>query len=188
MKKIFYLICTLLLAFVVSSYTSPSIDKKVPVRDSINVSINVHQSKSLQKQNDVLYENWLKELNSRTNLDNAKAKLMEKISDEWKQDSYTTLDKLCNQYEYGTVEVLKMARKEVNIKFWESLLSLIISLAIVFYFIYKSIRDKLDWKLVLIFSIIIALTLFIINIRLEYIYSYIFNHDYLTIKELIKFF
>ncbi len=189
MKKIFYILLTIILAVTVSSYTIPStIDKNVKTGDSINVSINVHQTKIPVPKSDDLYDKLLKALDSNIEVNESKKLLIDKILQEDQQKSTTSLDQLCIERGYDKSNVLKWANRDVNIRFISSLLVILFTVFIIIYFIQKSIRDKLDYKFVIIFSIIIFLGLYYINGQIQYILSYLFNHNYLTVKELIKFF
>lgn len=165
-----------------------SIDKKIKSGDTINVSVNVQQSKIPVPKSDELYGKLLKALDSNTDLDIKKGALIDKMLQEDKQQSITTLDRLCYERGYDTSQVLKWANRDVNLRFISSLLVLIITIFSIIYFIRKSIRDKLDWKIVTIFSIVLFIGLYYINSQLQYVFSYVFNHNYLTIKEIIKFF
>lgn len=188
MKKILYVLLTIILAVTVSSYTMPSIDKTVTKGDSISVNINVRQTKIPQPKTDVLYEKLLKALDSNTELNENKKVLIQKMIEEDKDQSISTLDRLCYERGYDTTKVLKLAEKEVNLKFIGSLITFIITLVVIIYFIQKSIRDKLEWKIVLLFSIMILIGVYYVNSSFENILLYVFNHEYLTVKEIIKFF
>lgn len=188
MKKIFYLILTILFIFLVSSYTSPNMDKKVIPGDSISVNINVHQTKLQQPKSDELYTKLVTALDNNATLDLKKGALIDKIMQEDKQQSITTLDRLCSEKGVDTDTVIKEANRSVLLSFIGSLIIILFTGAVIILFIKKSIRDKLDWKATIVLSLLILVGLYFINGQIQNILQYIFNSEYLTIKEIIKFF
>lgn len=187
-KKAIYILLTIILSISISSYTISNIEsKKVNTKDS-SVSVNINVKSQVPKFDESLYRDLRQLLQSTLELNQSKQIAIDQLLNMTPEESIPIIDQKCKAMGYTKDILFKRARADTSIRFWTSLLIISITLFTVYYFVTKSIKQNIDWKSTLIFSILILGSFALIAIHLQNIMSYIFNSDYMTMKELIKFF
>jgi ABC-type multidrug transport system fused ATPase/permease subunit len=181
MKKILYILLAVTLAFVFSSYTN-NIEKST-TKDTVLVKVDVKQSPRYQKGDEPIYKKLTEALESYIITNQSKQLLLE---DYMQQESVSKLEILCQEVNITSDELFKKARADTVIRFWSNITTMVIFVLCLWFIITKSNNKIIPWQ-----NIIIVSTLFIILIFLlkEYSYnilSYLFNSDYLKIKEIIN--
>jgi hypothetical protein len=195
MKSIIKGFVFLLIALVLQSFISPErnssgITKKIP-GDSVNVNINIKNQAPKIDPN--VYANLQQLLQQNIELNTAKQKVYDKFLNKKsylsKEDSIfinsNSFEQRCFEVGFTSKIIFNRARSDTTIKFISSWILIIVPTILIYLLIIKSISKGIDWKNTLILSILIICSIYLLNYKLEYIISYLFNRDYLVFKELI---
>jgi len=186
MKKIIYLILTIGSAFLLSAYTFPTSNGKYKINDttkSVNINVTAKNVGPYELKTSTLLEECLK---STIDINKLKADFIKKANSEvTKTVEYLPSTKEIVLEKYGIKKefIVKRIRNDTLIK-WISIFIMFLISGIYLSYLYKD--NKTDWKILLIKGFFMFIFLAICQLYLYYFLSYIFNNEFLTIKELIN--
>lgn len=188
MKKIFYLLTTILLAITLSSYTSSEVTSKVSKKDSvINVKVDV-KTPTYQKGDEPTYKRYsnaleaiTKAADSYTQVNESKMLLMEELIELDK----SKVEELCQDVGISPDELFKLAREDTALKFITTLLIIILLGSGLYFLITLSNKRNFAWQTGIIIMVTYTLGIYLLQYHIYNFLSYVFNHQYLEIKEII---
>jgi len=182
MKKIIYLLLTIVLAITCSSYVSNgNIEKKVNKNDStILVKVDVKTPK-YQKGDENIYLKLTEALESYIKVNESKFTLLEGIMQE---EPISQLEQRCEDVNISSEELFKKARADTTINFWTQIVCLfVLGWGI---YIFNTKVKEVPWENLLLILLFFLVSIYLIQ---EYVYtilSYFFNKDYDSIKQIIN--
>jgi hypothetical protein len=187
-KTVLFSILAISLSLLLQSFTS-STEKSITKpnhADSTNVKVLVNiPSPSVSNEDKSLYNAYLK-----SEIDKNRAYMIETsdISD-CNKDTFTTST-------YRLREIMKCTGKNKDVLYQElhgnllwkfiSCVFIILLFAWLVSDIFLSRNTYIDWRYQCIKLVIILLGVFILNLRIDYLFQYVFNHGYLLTQEIIK--
>jgi hypothetical protein len=187
MKKIIYSIATIIFAFILSSFMYPNNSRtKYQVTDSTkSVNINV-TAKNIGPYKLETNAKFMEALESTIEVNKHKLIVLKSLEKEpivEKEYLPTTQEIILQKYGLGNEKfIVKRIRNDTLIK----VLSILCMGLSVFLVIKRMKKSTDDWRLVLTKGFFIFISLAISYIVSYYILSYIFNNEFLTMKELIN--
>ncbi len=182
MKKIVYLLLTVITSFVLSSYSHPMSNKgKYKINDSTSVNISI-TAKNIGpyelKANDI----FTKACQSTIDANKLKTVILENLDKKSNEITPTRSEYILDKYGTNKNLIIKHIRNDILIKF----ISILLVIGLAIYLGKEIIKHKENWRLALIQLVFISLFILILQLSLYYILSYIFNNEFLTMKELIN--
>lgn len=183
MKKILYILLSAVLAIVFSSYT-PAVDniEKQTTKDTVLVKVDVKQSPRYQKGDESIYKQMTQALESYVRLNESKQILLEDVMQE---ESTSVLEMICQDVGITSDELFKRARADTLIKFITSIV-LIVLLGLGLYIIIQmSSSNHINWQNSVVVIVGYFILVYLLETHLYNTLSYIFNSNYLQIKEII---
>ena len=185
MKKFINLILVAILAIILSSFTnSPDIVKKVSNgNDTVTVKVDVKTPRYQKSDEDVLKKvpELLQQIIS---LEQSKQILLfEAMSEEIVQEN--KVDRVCNDVGISRDELFKRARADTIIRFLTSSIIIVILLLGLFAIFNITSNNRVGWQTSVILIIGYALAVFLFQNHLYNFLSFIFNGNYLQIKEIL---
>jgi hypothetical protein len=192
MKKLLYLVITLVLYLAVTSFASQSASptKSLKMSDStktlnVNVDAKVIPAKENIKLNDLNKEY----LESSIELNNMKLLLIEDLNEKLSNGIETPLTKeqSLNKNGWTHDKIVKRIRSDTTIRFISNLLLVCLILFSIWFVGTKGDQYKLDLKVGILLLIFFLIASVILGIMLPLLLSYIFNREYLILLGFIPF-
>ena len=192
MKKLLYLVITLVLYLAITSFTSKSASptKSLKMSDStktlnVNVDAKVIPAKENIKLNDLNKEY----LESSIELNNMKLLLIEDLNNKLSNGIETPLTKEQSLEKNGWThdKIIKRIRADTTIRFVSNLLLVCLILFSIWFLGTKGDRLKLDLNVTIVILLFFLIVSTIIGIILPLLLSYIFNREYLILLGFIPF-
>jgi hypothetical protein len=192
MKKLLYLVITLVLYLAVTSFASQSASpiKSLKMSDStktlnVNVDAKVIPAKENIKLNDLNKEY----LESSIELNNMKLLLIEDLNEKLSNGIETPLTKeqSLNKNGWTHDKIVKRIRADTTIRFISNLLLVCLILFSIWFIGAKGDQYKLDLKVGILLLIFFLITSAILGVILPLLLSYIFNREYLILLGFIPF-
>lgn len=185
MKKLFFILISIILAITLSSFaSSDQTEKKVKttngdtvlVKTSVNISVPKYQ-----KADDILIERATGALDQLIELQRDRNLLVEGalLTDK------TKLDQICESINWTPDKLFKKARADTIIRFCTSVIIIILVVLGLYSVVKTSQKLSVTWQSSVVIAILLVIVAVLIHQHLYYILSYLFNSDYLKIKEII---
>ena len=196
MKKLIYLIVTIISAILFSAFTFSNVSKvegsikKANYTDTtiLNVSVNTPSSKV---DKDLLTHYYTVGVEAyEADIKAKEAYLIELSEINNQKDTFTTtshrLREIIKCTGKNQDKLYKETRSDLSCKFWSYLIILLLFIWFIsdIFNIHKV--QLVDWRYQTIRFVLILIGIVLLNQELYYILSYIFNHGYLITQEIIK--
>lgn len=190
MKKILYLISIVTISFVLSSYMysrpGTTVKKHYNTNDSTETAVNINVTAKTTGPYKLEPSDMLdKALSSTIEVNNLKIAVLKNLEKEQtaeKKINSTKQEIILEKYGYKQEFIVKRIRNDMLIKF----ISIIITLIPIFLLIKLLKKYREDWQLLLTKGFFIIVLLIATQFYLYYILSYLFNSEFLIMKELVS--
>jgi hypothetical protein len=192
MKKLLYLVITLVLYLAITSFASQStsLTKSLKMSDSTKtLNVNVDAKVIPAKENIKLNDLNKQYLESSIELNNMKLLLIEDLNEKLSNGIETPLTKEQSLEKNGWThdKIVKRIRADTTIRFISNLLLVCLILFSIWFIGAKGDQYKLDLKVGILLLIFFLITSAILGIMLPLLLSYIFNREYLILLGFIPF-
>lgn len=188
MKKILYVLLTILLYVTSTSLTSSTKEVKVTGKDTTVLNLNVNAKVTANKEQIQTNEQLNQYLISAAKLNEVQAIVIQDFNnrlEEYSSDS--TKKEQLEKLGWSQQIIVKRVRADTTINLICDLFLLLSSIILLYWFTIYSTQNDIDWKVASFIVIAIIILIVVSKILLPYIISYIFNREYLVLKEVNLF-
>jgi len=187
MKKIIYIVLAIASAIIFSSYAYSTKEKVKISKDStstVNINVTAKNIGPYELKAGNLLEECLK---STIDINKMKADFIKKAVEKpaiTKEYLPSTKEVILEKYGLGSSNfIVKRIRNDTLIK-WISIVIMFFAAGLYLKALY--VDNKIDWKIAIIRGFFMFIFLAICQLYLYYTLSFLFNNEYLTMKELIN--